>query len=107
MGLVPLLIITRSREVGAFPPCSLPPAPLPLLGHSPENMILLRRMAISLLNHETSTKRSLRQKALTGFHEQRLHAQGPVGCFIPVAYFDSFSLALTLVITESEFGPLL
>lgn len=32
-------------------------------GHSPENMTLLRRMAISLLNQETSTKRSLRQKA--------------------------------------------
>jgi len=32
-------------------------------GHSPENFTLLRRMAISLLNQETSTKRSLRQKA--------------------------------------------
>lgn len=32
-------------------------------GHSPENMALLRRLAISLLNQETSTKRSLRQKA--------------------------------------------
>ncbi len=32
-------------------------------GHGPENMTLLRRMAISLLNQETSTKRSLRQKA--------------------------------------------
>jgi predicted transposase YbfD/YdcC len=31
--------------------------------HSPENFALLRRMAISLLNQETSTKRSLRQKA--------------------------------------------
>lgn len=30
--------------------------------HSPENFDLLRRMAISLLNQETSTKRSLRQK---------------------------------------------
>lgn len=30
--------------------------------HSPENFALLRRMAISLLNQETSTKRSLRQK---------------------------------------------
>jgi len=32
-------------------------------GHSPENFALLRRMALSLLNQETSTKRSLRQKA--------------------------------------------
>jgi len=32
-------------------------------GHSPENFSLMRRMAISLLNQETSTKRSLRQKA--------------------------------------------
>lgn len=32
-------------------------------GHSPENFALLRRLAISLLNQETSTKRSLRQKA--------------------------------------------
>lgn len=31
--------------------------------HSPENFSLLRRMAISLLNQETSTKRSLKQKA--------------------------------------------
>ena len=31
-------------------------------GHSPENLALMRRMAISLLNQETSTKRSLRQK---------------------------------------------
>ena len=30
--------------------------------HGPENFSLLRRMAISLLNQETSTKRSLRQK---------------------------------------------
>ena len=32
-------------------------------GHSPENFALLRRMAVSLLNQESSTKRSLRQKA--------------------------------------------
>lgn len=32
-------------------------------GHGPENFSWLRRMAISLLNQETSTKRSLRQKA--------------------------------------------
>jgi predicted transposase YbfD/YdcC len=32
-------------------------------GHGSENFSLLRRMAISLLNQETSTKRSLRQKA--------------------------------------------
>lgn len=32
-------------------------------GHGPENFALMRRMAISLLNQETSTKRSLRQKA--------------------------------------------
>jgi len=32
-------------------------------GHSPENFTLLRRMAISLLNQETSCKRSLKQKA--------------------------------------------
>jgi predicted transposase YbfD/YdcC len=32
-------------------------------GHSPQNFALLRRMAISLLNQEASTKRSLRQKA--------------------------------------------
>jgi len=32
-------------------------------GHSPENFALLRRMAVSLLNQETSTKRSLRQKS--------------------------------------------
>ncbi|MEL7409680.1 MAG: ISAs1 family transposase, partial [Cyanobacteria bacterium J06558_2] len=31
-------------------------------GHSPENFTLLRPMAISLLNQETSSKRSLRQK---------------------------------------------
>ena len=31
-------------------------------GHSPENFALMRRMAISLLNQEISTKRSLRQK---------------------------------------------
>lgn len=31
-------------------------------GHSPENFALMRRMAMSLLNQETSTKRSLRQK---------------------------------------------
>lgn len=31
-------------------------------GHGPENFSLLRRMAVSLLNQETSTKRSLRQK---------------------------------------------
>lgn len=32
-------------------------------GHSPKNFTLLRRMAISLLNQETNSKRSLRQKA--------------------------------------------
>lgn len=32
-------------------------------GHAPENVTLLRRLAISALNQETSTKRSLRQKA--------------------------------------------
>jgi len=32
-------------------------------GHAPENCAWLRRMAVSLLNQETSTKRSLRQKA--------------------------------------------
>jgi predicted transposase YbfD/YdcC len=32
-------------------------------GHSPQNMALLKRMAIGLLNQETSKKRSLRQKA--------------------------------------------
>lgn len=32
------------------------------IGHSPENFTLLRRMAISLLNQETNSKRSLRQK---------------------------------------------
>ncbi len=32
-------------------------------GHGPENMTLLRRMAISVLNQETSSKRSVRQKA--------------------------------------------
>ena len=32
-------------------------------GHSPENFSLLRRMTIGLLNQETSTKRSLKQKA--------------------------------------------
>ena len=31
-------------------------------GHSPENFTLLRRMAIGLLNQETKSKRSLRQK---------------------------------------------
>lgn len=31
-------------------------------GHSPENFALLRRMAVSILNRETSKKRSLRQK---------------------------------------------
>ena len=31
--------------------------------NSPENFALLRRMAVSLLNQETSSKRSLRQKA--------------------------------------------
>jgi len=31
-------------------------------GHGPENFSLLRRMAVGLLNQETSTKRSLRQK---------------------------------------------
>jgi predicted transposase YbfD/YdcC len=31
-------------------------------GHSPENFTLLRRMAISLLNQETTSKRNLRQK---------------------------------------------
>ena len=31
--------------------------------HRPENMALLRRLALSLLHQETSTKRSLRQKA--------------------------------------------
>ncbi|GAB4305526.1 MAG: hypothetical protein Fur0025_47570 [Oscillatoriaceae cyanobacterium] len=32
-------------------------------GHSPENFALLRRMAVSILNRETSQKRSLRQKS--------------------------------------------
>jgi predicted transposase YbfD/YdcC len=32
-------------------------------GHGPENFTLLRRMAISALNQETSSKRSIRQKA--------------------------------------------
>lgn len=32
-------------------------------GHAPENMGLLRRLAIGVLNQETSNKRSLRQKA--------------------------------------------
>ena len=31
-------------------------------GHGPENFTLLRRMAIGLLNQETSSKRSLKQK---------------------------------------------
>jgi hypothetical protein len=31
--------------------------------HGSENFSLMRRIAISLLNQETSTKRSLRQKA--------------------------------------------
>lgn len=32
-------------------------------GHGPENLTLLRRLAISTLNQETSSKRSIRQKA--------------------------------------------
>jgi hypothetical protein len=32
-------------------------------GHGAENFALLRRLAICLLNQETSSKRSLRQKA--------------------------------------------
>ena len=32
-------------------------------GHGPENLTLLRRLAISVLNQETSSKRSIRQKA--------------------------------------------
>ena len=32
-------------------------------GHGPENMTLLRRMAIGALNQETASKRSIRQKA--------------------------------------------
>ena len=32
-------------------------------GHGGENMALLRRLAISVLNQETSKKRSLKQKA--------------------------------------------
>lgn len=32
-------------------------------GHGPENMTLLKRMAISVLNQETTSKRSIRQKA--------------------------------------------
>ncbi len=32
-------------------------------GHGPENMALLRRIAVSVLNQESSKKRSLRQKA--------------------------------------------
>lgn len=32
-------------------------------GHGPENMTILRRMAISVLNQETTSKRSTRQKA--------------------------------------------
>ena len=32
-------------------------------GHGPENFTLLRRLAISALNQETSSKRSIRQKA--------------------------------------------
>jgi len=32
-------------------------------GHGPENFALLRRLAISVLNQETSKKRSLRQKS--------------------------------------------
>ncbi len=32
-------------------------------GHGPENMTLLKRMAISTLNQETTSKRSIRQKA--------------------------------------------
>ena len=32
-------------------------------GHGPDNFALLRRLAISVLNQETSKKRSLRQKA--------------------------------------------
>ena len=32
-------------------------------GHGPENFTLLKRMAISALNQETSSKRSIRQKA--------------------------------------------
>lgn len=45
-------------------------------GHSPANMALLRRLGISLLNQETSTKRSLRQKARTGGNGQQLYASG-------------------------------
>ena len=32
-------------------------------GNGPENFTLLRRMAISILNQDTSSKRSIRQKA--------------------------------------------
>lgn len=38
--------------------------------NSPENFALLRRMAQSLLNQETSTKRSLKQKALASGNGQ-------------------------------------
>ncbi|MEO0887166.1 MAG: hypothetical protein AAFY54_14770 [Cyanobacteria bacterium J06648_10] len=31
--------------------------------HAPQNMALLRRLAISVLNQESSKKRSIRQKA--------------------------------------------
>ena len=43
-------------------------------GHGPDNFALLRRLAISVLNQETSKKRSLRQKSKTGGNESGLHA---------------------------------
>ncbi len=69
--------MTRSALVGLFAPIGVLKTNSTLVldvtfgedasrirtGHGSENFSLMRRMAISLLNQEPSTKRSLRQKA--------------------------------------------
>ena len=71
-------------------------------GFAPENIALLKRWSINLLNRETSFKRSTRQKAmqrgLGGFPHERLHQDGEAsqyGCNVfteSSQRFDSFTL---------------
>ena len=65
-------------------------------GHAPENFTLLRRLAISALNQETSSPRSVRQKALLCGDELKLHDESACQCGRLLAYYGSFFLALTL-----------
>ncbi len=68
-------------------------------GHAPENFTLLRRLAISALNQETSSPRSIGQKSSLCGDELKLHDESACQCGRLLTYYGSFFLALTLAIS--------